>query len=171
MNRLELIAKLNSIRDVAPLGPVVKQAAELLDKASDVKIVIGEGDLPVEHFQKIGQRRLSRCRDLGHHIVGLEETVQSLASTSGNLRSAYAESGRLIVQFFLDNDDVVKGCVIAENAGVKPSESRKGRADNLNVLLVVISAKMPATPMSRSVDTEGMTDRIETTRRITLPKD
>jgi len=117
MNRQELIAKLNSIRDVAPLGSVVKQAAELLDDVADVKVVVGEGGLPVEHFQKIGQRRLSRCRDLGIHIVGLEETMQSLASTSGELRAAYAEVGGFIVQFFLDKGDTIKGCVIAENAG------------------------------------------------------
>lgn len=116
MNRQELIAKLNSIRDVAPLGSAAKQAAELLKDETDVKVVIGAGGLPAEHFQKIGQRRLSRCRDLGLHIVGLEETVQSLASTSGELRAAYAEAGSLILQFFLDEGDTIKGCVIAENA-------------------------------------------------------
>ena len=123
MNRLELIAKLNSIRDLAPLGSVVKQASELLDDAADVKVVIGEGGLPVEHFQKIGQRRLSRCRDLGLHIIGLEETVQSLSLISGELRAAYAEVGSRIVQFYLDERDTIKGCVIAENAGENSNAS------------------------------------------------
>jgi hypothetical protein len=116
MNRKELIAKLKSIRDAAPLGLVVKQAAELLEAATEVKVVIGEGGLPVEHFQKIGQRRLSRCRDLGLHIVGLEETLRSLASASGELRAAYAELGDIVVQFYLDDSYAIKGCVITDKA-------------------------------------------------------
>ena len=116
MNRAELIAKLDSIGDIAPLGVIAKRAAELLNEASDAKIIIGEGGLPAEHFQRIGQRRLSRCKDLGFHVLGLEETVLSLNTTSEGLRSAYAEVGDLIIQFWLNESDNVKGCVIAERA-------------------------------------------------------
>lgn len=115
MNRLELISALESVTDTAQLGVITKKAIELLRSASEVEIVIGEGRLSAEHFQKIGLRRFSRCKHLGLHVPGLEETVQSLVKTSGELRAAYVEIGDLIVQFYLDNDNSVKGCIIGES--------------------------------------------------------
>lgn len=116
MNRADLISSFEMMADIGPLGTIAEQAADILRRALDVKIVIGEGGLSAEHFQKIGQRRLSRCKELGHHVAGLEETVQSLATASGGLRAGYAEAGDFIVQFFLDDTDVVKGCIIGEKA-------------------------------------------------------
>lgn len=112
MNKLELISKLRADGKGAALESICSRAAQMLEDAREVKIVVGEDGLPVGHFVNIVERRLSRHVRLGKRVAGLEESLNRIKTMTGNLKPAYAEADDALLQFWLGESDDLVGCVI-----------------------------------------------------------
>jgi hypothetical protein len=112
ISSLELLAKINLFRDVAGLAlQILKENIN-----NHVNVDINDSFLCVEKIYDIYRFRLLRSKEVGNYFVGLEETVQSLATMSGKIKIGGAAVSCFSFVFFIDDHDKIQGLVIFDKS-------------------------------------------------------
>jgi len=113
MIRSEIIDLFGSSKVPRALRETCARASGLLAHAAEPEIVRSEDRFPAEHFREILERRCARLDEMNESLAGLRATVDSLRQCHSDLRAGFAETDQAGIQFWIDDDDIVRGCVIA----------------------------------------------------------